>query len=512
FCLNNLGPKDQFNVITFNEAPDILSKSMLSVNQESINKAQRFVAECEASGGTNIDAALQSALGMLKGADGAQRMVVFLTDGLPTVGETSVEKILQHVQGMNNPGPLASGKDNLDRGLAGARARIFCFGVGYDVNVPFLDRLAEQNRAEADYVRPSETVEAIVSTFFNKITSPVLANLNLTMDGVDTYDVFPKELPDLFKGGQMVITGRYRSAHRGSIRLTGYAQGQQSTFRLDNAFGEEAASSNMVSRIWATRKIGYLIDQVRLHSDKEVIDEIVRLSKEYGIVTPYTSYLADERQDRGVVFEQRGLSGAPAFRFSGDALSEAKKDSVRELEQLSRRRNEDVGGAATSRALNSQQYKGANQAPSQAQGGFGGGRGGGLGGGGLGGDYFERNQLSAGAGRSTFGLKFGDATAAPGMNGQASDRANYLQVRDNARVQNAGTRVFYKRGEIWFDNNYQSGQKVTQVQSLSDAHFALLKAMPELSQYSNIGDEVVILIGKSAIQIGKAGKATLTPT
>src|SRR5205823_2077267 len=108
---------------------------------------------------------------------------------------------------------------------------------------------------------------------------------------------YPKELPDLFKGGQIIVSGRFRGIPTGGVRLTGFAQDRPATFHLDHAFGENAARSGLVPRIWAARKIGYLLDQVRLHANQEVIDEIVRLSKEYGIITPYTSYLADERQD-----------------------------------------------------------------------------------------------------------------------------------------------------------------------------------------------------------------------
>src|SRR5438552_13131650 len=99
---------------------------------------------------------------------------------------------------------------------------MFCVGVGYDVNVPFLARLAEENRGDADYVRPQESIESIVSSFYGKISSPILANTRITFEDVETYDVYPKALPDLFKGGQIVVAGRYRGNPSGGIKLSGY--------------------------------------------------------------------------------------------------------------------------------------------------------------------------------------------------------------------------------------------------------------------------------------------------
>ena len=154
-------------------------------------------------------------------------MIVFMTDGLPTIGETNVETILRHVEDLNNGGRIAQiSHPKPEHGLrrhksdkkpdvnpnTGAKARIFSFGVGYDVNVPFLDRLAEAGRGDTDYVKPTEDVEVKVSAFFARVASPILADVKLAFDGVDVYDVFPKTYPDLFKDSQLVITGRFKNA------------------------------------------------------------------------------------------------------------------------------------------------------------------------------------------------------------------------------------------------------------------------------------------------------------
>jgi Ca-activated chloride channel homolog len=511
-CLDNLNPNDRFDVITFNESPDVLTKTLLPATRENVEKAQKFVANVEASGGTNIDEALRSALTLLKTAEGNQKMVVFLTDGLPTVGETNVENILATVKRINGGSRLASTKLQDAKEAVGVHARIFSFGVGYDVNVPFLDRLSEQSKADADYVLPTENIESIVSAFYSKVSSPILANLTLAFDGVDTYDVYPRELPDLFKGSQLIITGRYRGDPTGGVKLAGYAQNQQVTFRLDKGFGDGAARNGLVPRIWATRKIGYLLDQVRLHSNQEVVDEIVRLSKEYGIITPYTSFLADERQDQAVrtrALLPEGIDRVLAYDVDNTLITRSSDEAIRELKMLARGRNEANSGAgATAQSLNSRGYRDAGQAPAGAQGGFGGGVPGARGPGQPAGAFGAGGGL--GGGRGGVGLRYGDAQEAAKKAAPGDNRAGYQKMQDAARVQAVAGRVFYKRNNIWFDNGYQSGQKVIKVRALSDAHFQLLKAVPMLSKYASVGDDVVLEIGRNAVQIGKEGKESLT--
>src|SRR4029078_5061549 len=182
--------------------------------------------------------------------------------------------------------------------------------------------------------RPEENIESIVSSFYSKVASPVLANVRIEYDGVDVYDTYPKVLPDLFKGSQLIVAGRYRGTAPGTVRLTGTAQGQTSTFKLANAFGDNGARSSLVSRIWATRKIGYLLDQVRLKSNQEVVDEIVRLSKEYGIITPYTSYLADDRQDTVTRVLSSAAPGSVRYEVDKDAVLRLGVEAKRELNEL----------------------------------------------------------------------------------------------------------------------------------------------------------------------------------
>ncbi len=515
FCLDNLNGQDRFTVITFNEGADSLSRGLIPASLENIKKAHKFVSDVDATGGTNINEALSSALTLLRDAEGSQKMMVFLTDGLPTVGETNVENILANVRKLNGTSRVAS---TANIGAADLKARIFAFGVGYDVNVPFLDRLSAENRGDADYVRPNESIEALVSAFFSKVTSPILTGLKLEFENAEVYDLYPKTLPDLFKGTQAVITGRFRGDPKGGVRLTGYAQDKPQTFRLPGAFDGGASHSGLVPRIWATRKIGYLLDQVRLSSNQEVVDEIIRLSKEYGIITPYTAYLADERQDQGITRQELG-ERIVSYQMDSAVQLRGVDEAKKELFALSRNR-EVSGEAETLRSLNTKGYQAAERAPAAGQS-AGNGRaskpgalGGGLIGQGSGRGTGRAVGDRPGAGteaRKNLALDYNkaDINALGGFAVNANE-PGYKQVQATARVQNVAGRTFFKRGAVWFDNNYKAGRKVIQVKALSDAHFQLIDWLPNLTRYASVGDEVLIDVGKAAIQIGKEGKEKLT--
>src|SRR5206468_1949497 len=199
------------------------------------------------------------------------------TDGQPTVGETNPDKILKHVIGRNT-----------------ANTRIFTFGVGDDVNAALLDQLAEQTRAVSTYVRPAEDIEVKASSLYAKVSQPVLTNLKLAVgDNVRLAEVYPPQLPDLFQGSQLVILGRYSGQGPTTIKLTGQVGAEPREFVYEiNLAAKGGEEREFVEHLWARRKVGYLLDQIRANGEtKELLDEVTALAKKYGIATPYTSYL-----------------------------------------------------------------------------------------------------------------------------------------------------------------------------------------------------------------------------
>src|SRR5205823_673071 len=165
---------------------------------------------------------------------------------------------------------------------------IFTFGVGDDVNATMLDQLSERTRAVSTYVRPAEDIEVKVSGLYGKISHPVLANLKLSAGGaVEFAEVYPQQLPDLFHGGQLVVLGRYRGTGHSALKLTGSIGKDNRDFVYEVNFPEQTKDEReFVEHLWARRKVGYLLDQIRLNGEKkELVDETVLLAKKYGIAT-----------------------------------------------------------------------------------------------------------------------------------------------------------------------------------------------------------------------------------
>jgi Ca-activated chloride channel homolog len=267
FCLDQLGENDRFAMINF-------ASTVVKGNLEA---ARKWVDDLEATGGTNIDGALKDALAMRSSDQGRTYTMVFFTDGQPTWGEKSPVKIMENVKKYNT-----------------GNTRIFSFGVGDDVNTVLLDGLADTTKAVSTYVRESEDIEAKVSSLYAKISNPVLANLKMSVgEGVALSEVYPQHLPDLFHGSQLVVFGRYTGKGSAIVKLTGTVGMETKEFVYELNFAEKTSDDKgFVEDLWARRKVGYLLDQIRVQGEsKEVVEEVIQLAKRYGIATPYTSYL-----------------------------------------------------------------------------------------------------------------------------------------------------------------------------------------------------------------------------
>jgi Ca-activated chloride channel family protein len=296
---------ESFNILPYNEAVDEFSPTPVEKNAQTEAAARKYLEGIQARGGTNIHDALVEAL-RPKPQPEALPIVLFLTDGLPTVGNTS-EAAIRDLAVKANP----------------HKRLIFTFGVGVDVNTPLLDKLADQTRATATFVLPREDVEVKVGQVFRRLEGPVLADPELAvLDSANqpavgrTRDLLPSRLPDLFSGDQLVLLGQYIGEDPLSFRLSGNYLGRKRTFSFNFTLDKASTRNAFVPRLWASRKIGVLIDAIRsLGADqqfsaqphppvnpndprmKELVDEVVRLSQEFGILTEYTAFLAREGND-----------------------------------------------------------------------------------------------------------------------------------------------------------------------------------------------------------------------
>lgn len=287
FVVDHLNEGDRFNLIIFSTGVDRWKSDLQEVNGESQTAAHTWIDRLRATGSTDINRALLESLALLDNPADASRpaYVLFLTDGLPTQGEENPEQILA----------------NAERSApAGRSLRLFTFGVGYDVNTDLLDEVSANLGGRSTYVQPEEQIDEAVSSFYAGVSTPVLANLAVTFtdaDGkpVDMGDSYPFPLPDLFAGGQLVWVGRYESGGPVAVTLHGEVNGAPYTFEYPTLELTAGGGESAVARLWATRKIGALLTAVRRNgADPETVDAIIELSLEYGIVTPYTSYLVEE--------------------------------------------------------------------------------------------------------------------------------------------------------------------------------------------------------------------------
>ena len=290
---------EAFNIIIYNNTVQWFSKNPVIKNKQIAAAARAYIEGITATGGTNIHDALKQALTQ-EPSDGMLPIVLFLTDGLPTVGITS-EVAIRNIVMKSNP----------------HKRRVFTFGVGVDVNAPLLEKIADESRAKAEFVLPKEDVEVKIGKVFKRLTGPILADAELevvTKDGRPavgrTRDIMPERLPDLFEGDQLILLGQYVGTEPITFRISGNYRGKKRKFKFTFKFDKANVQNGFVPRLWASRKIGQMIDAIRqMGADtavskndpkvKELVDEIVRLSTEFGILTEYTAFLAREGTDLG---------------------------------------------------------------------------------------------------------------------------------------------------------------------------------------------------------------------
>jgi Ca-activated chloride channel family protein len=306
--IEGLEDGEGFNLIVYNEAVEMFAAQPVIKNTKTTQQARDYISALRVSGGTNIHDSVVEALRQ-KPLDGMLPLVLFLTDGLPTIGQTS-EKAIREAVAKGNP----------------HQRRVFTFGVGVDVNTPLLSRIARETRASAEFVLPKEDVEVKVGRVFDRLRGPLLTRpaLRVLDDPNRVSDLIPSPLPDVFEGEQILLSGTYRGEAPLHFQLTGAsAEGERKfdfTFNLDKA----STANAFVARLWASNKIAVLSEAIRdLGADgatantTELVNEIVRLSTQFGILTEYTAFLAEEGTS---------LAAAPAnaaraaFNYSDKAM------------------------------------------------------------------------------------------------------------------------------------------------------------------------------------------------
>lgn len=274
--LGTLSAEDRYRLVSFSSAVRVQAEGWSTPRGAALERARAWVDGLVADGGTNIAGALDEAF-RLPSPEGRLPVVIFLTDGLPSVGEQSPERLA-----------------NRARERAG-RARVFAFGVGHDVNTHLLDRMSEAGRGSTQYVEPGENVERAMAVLAAKVRHPVLTDVELGGAPVRLVEIYPVALPDVFAGEELVLFGRYRGEGQGLLTLRGRRGGRVESFSAQAAFPRASEANDYIPRLWASRKLGHLTRQIWTEGETPaLVEEIRALALRYGLPSPYTSYLVQE--------------------------------------------------------------------------------------------------------------------------------------------------------------------------------------------------------------------------
>lgn len=426
--LNSLRQGDLFNIVAYDSQVQAFRPELQRFDEDTRKAALGFVEGLYAGGSTNIDGAMHTALSQLQD-EKRPNYVIFLTDGLPTAGETNETKIVANAKALNK-----------------IHARLFTFGVGYDVNSRLLDKLVRENFGQSEYVRPNEDIEDRVGKLYARIESPVLTGVRLefvfdelkTEEGNPINRVYPKDSFDLFAGEQLVVVGRYRRPGTAKVVVQGSVGESKQKLDFPATFVEKSndESFSFIEKLWATRRVGEILDELDLKGQNaELVKELVELATRHGILTPYTSFMADE-----------GVNIHDMARNMGRA-----QDRLRALDESS-----GAGGFAQ-RAMK--------------------------------GDYQRAASAPASSAKALESF-----AAGPGASPALADAYRESKAAES-NVRNIGNRTFFRRDGQWVDSQVTKPQEqnARRIKQFSDEYFELARANGRrLSQYL-VFDEPVLL-------------------
>ncbi len=463
FVVNNLRPGDQFNIIAYDSAVESFKPALQTYNEANRKKAIGFIEGLYAGGSTNISGALTAALEQIGKAQNPA-FIVFMTDGRPTAGETNEAKIVASIA-----------KANTDK------TRLVSFGVGYDVNSRLLDKLSRENFGQSEFVRPDEDIEAHVSRLYNKIDSPVLSDVVVQLefdeqnieDGAPINRMYPGKVRDLFEGEQLIVVGRYKKTGVAKVKIEGKVGGKTKRFDFP---AELAASSSdqtyaFVEKLWAMRRVGQIIDELDLHGkNDELIQELVAISTRHGILTPYTSFLADDQAPAAELSDRRGnesrtralLMRLDEFEGRAAFAQRSEKNRLRQVQQVPADSGFGVVEAPEETAAEGDAKDHGRKLPAVAA-------------------AKPSSQPAADPAGQQGNGKADDGAAAPGL-GPAVKVLDIDSDKEVAAysVRIAGGETLYKRGKAWYAANAadvdlaKDTAKLEEIKRFTDAYFKLI--------------------------------------
>ena len=466
FMVNKLNEKDRFAMVTFSTEARKLHDKLTLASKAAKDDAVAKIEKLTATGGTNLEQAISfayelAATGVEEGQAARPCYVILLSDGIPTMGEVTEVKALA----------------KLARDKRSEHIRMFPFGVGNDVNTWLLDTLAEEGKGQREYVKPKEDIEVKVSNFANKIASPVLADVKLKIDGAEMHDLHPQVPGDVFAGTQLSVLGRFDKPGKHQLLLEGTVNGEVRAYEYTVNLVEKDAGKGYLPRMWAVRRVGYLMDQINLKGfSQELKEEIVRLGTQFGIVTPYTSFLIVEDNPRPMP--------APGAPMPEDARRESRAAGDGEAGGGTppRAPSEQKGGEAVEDSKNNADRRDAqSEADAEKV------------------QKDAADELAARAKKRGYGSRSDTRLRKLKEEGWSGKQAEKMSEEI---IKTVGTRSFIWTDGLWLESDLTNGELfgAEVVDYLSDRYFELAEDQA-VAKILSLGQEVIFRHGKTTIRI-----------
>ncbi|GEM_PF-4766208 len=307
--LRQIGRKDRVFIIPFASGVMPIGDGLIKVDKTAKKKLAQELDNLFAAGGTNIyDALYRGLIELAKSKDkGRLKLLIFVTDGIPTVGEVDPKRIVRMVESLN------------------ADVTGFIVGIGEDVNSVLLNRIADTLSGKVLYVKSDEEeVREGLLRVFESVSRPAI-KVNSADFGL--IHVYPPRLRVIFAKDPFVVAGIYQKPGTYEVMIRGKVLDKDVVWKFKLHYSSE--ENQEAAKMWAETACAWLLDQIRFEGEKkELVDDLKRLAEEYEIVTPYTSFLVKEKllpvaSSRNVSFDFRKSVGSKAVKVS-EALAMAK--------------------------------------------------------------------------------------------------------------------------------------------------------------------------------------------
>lgn len=451
--LQSLDRADRFRIIDFSTDVHSFRDGYVAASEENVRAARRYIDNLKAEGSTNISGALEEALDIdatptRSGRPERMSLVVFVTDGEPTVGERNPDAIAAMAARLRN------------------EARVFTVGVGAEIHAGLVEQLALEGRGTAHFVSASESVERAVSLLAQRLTSPVLSNVRVRTEGVRLTNLHPVLPVDLFAGQDLVLLARYDGSGQARVWIETDSPGGRLSWTRDVTFPARERENAFVGRLWAAQRLGWLAAEKRKRGGSNELDaEIKSLGERFGIPTEFSSYLvlepgmqvaADMRRDANMT--PQPANAAPSAR-ANEERARFRTDGVRLQGAVAT----GAAGAVTANRKE-QEFAAAKQAAGQ---------------------------------REAKSLADLDASAQLGDELQKSMR----QVEQ---------RTFRLVNGVWTDVRQTPSMRTVQVKPFSPLYFQLVQQLKDLGPALALGERVIVTGRAVAIEFAPTGQERMS--